>query len=327
MAHWLNDQHDRAGEYSQAGGSLVRDALGYCIVAVFLALCGYYVYSHRQDFAFLARVSILEASAAGIMVLFSYAVNVYQMSLFLGKFGVTPGAAELTALTNGMILGNLVIPMRGGTGGLAVYLKKVYSLDFQAFAVIYGGTALLTVLINTALALAALGILSVSHGFSNPALSIFVLCIFVGCVYLSLFPPPVRWRRGGILGTAFRAAHSWHMLTRDRPLVLRISASMLIVSLAVMMSFYFVYRSLGMPLPLSAVLITSSLGNIANLVPITPGSLGIFDAVTIQVPQLFGLDPARSIAGTLVFRLLTFMWAAILGIPGLIYIVRYGRRS
>ena len=49
-----------------------------------------------------------------------------------------------------------------------------------------------------------------------------------------------------------------------------------------------------MPLSASAVLITSSLGNIANLIPITPGSLGVFDTVMIQVPQIFGLVPPHS---------------------------------
>jgi uncharacterized protein (TIRG00374 family) len=94
------------------------------------------------------------------------------------------------------------------------------------------------------------------------------------------------------------------------------------MSFALMSAFYLIYGALGMPLSASAVLITSSLGNIANLIPITPGSLGVFDTVMIQVPQIFGLDPARSIAATLVFRVLSFFWAFLFGIPGMIYIFR-----
>jgi len=44
--------------------------------------------------------------------------------------------------------------------------------------------------------------------------------------------------------------------------------------------------------------------------------------VVIELPQLFGLDPARSIAATLVFRALSFLWAFVLGIPGLVYLVK-----
>jgi len=300
---------------------VATSAIGYGIVALFLVVCGYYVQSHWHEFVFLREVSYPEALAAGLLVLLSYLVSAYQMNLFLEKFGLTLGPMELIALTNGMILGNLVIPMRGGSGGLAVYLKKVHDLDFQAFAAIYGGTALLTALINTALAVIALVILQLVHGFHHGPLSVLVVGVFAFCLYLSLYPPPVRWRGKGVVGLVFRAAHSWRSLSRDRILLIRVSASLLVISLALCASFYCIYRALGEPLSISAVIVTSSLGNVANLVPITPGSLGIFDAVTIQIPQFLGLDPARSIAGTLVFRALTFFWACLLGIPGMIYMV------
>ena len=295
--------------------------LGYAIVAAFVLVCGWYVYSHWSDFAFLRRISYPEAVVAGLLVLASYVLNVLQMNLFLSKFGVRLGFIELTGITNGMILANLVVPMRGGTGGLAVYLKKRHGLDFGAFAVIYAGTALLTALINTGLALMALVLLASVYRLFSPVLSLGVAGLFAVCLYLSLFPPPLEWRGGKLIGMLTRLTRSWHLLTRDRRLLAWASVLLLLISLCLTASFYFIYRSIGEPLSVSAVIVTSSLGGIANLVPLTPGSLGIFDTVTIQIPQLFGLDPARAIAGTLVFRILTFSWACILGIPGMIYIV------
>jgi uncharacterized membrane protein YbhN (UPF0104 family) len=305
--------------------SLVRSVLAYGIVAAFVILCAYYVFEHWQDFAFVASVSFPSIVAAGLLVLVSYVLNAYQLSLFLKNFKVSLGVTELMALTTGMLLGNLLIPMRGGTGGLALYLKRVHDLDFGSFAAIYGGTAVLIALINSGMAIVALVLLGWLHNFSHPLLSILVVGIFACCLYLSLFPPPIRWKRSGLLGLAFRAARSWHLLTRNRRLLLALALSFLAMSFALMSAFYLIYGALGMPLSASAVLITSSLGNIANLIPITPGSLGVFDGVMIQVPQIFGLDPARAIAATLVFRVLSFFWAFLFGIPGMIYIFRVGK--
>lgn len=308
-------------------GSLIRPVLAYCIVAAFVILCAHYVFRHWNDFAFVTAVSFPAIVAAGLLVLCSYVLNAYQLSLFLRNFKVSLGFAELMALTTGMLLGNLLIPMRGGTGGLALYLKRVHDLDFGSFAAIYAGTAVLIALINSGLAITALVLLGWLHNFSHPTLSIFVVGIFACCLYLSLFPPPIRWKRSGLLGLAFRAARSWHLLTRNRRLLLALALSFLAMAFSLMSAFYLIYWALGMPLSASAVLITSSLGNIANLIPITPGSLGIFDAVMIQVPQIFGMDPARSIAATLVFRVLSFFWAFLFGIPGMIYILKKGKRS
>jgi len=134
----------------------------------------------------------------------------------------------------------------------------------------------------------------------------------------------MKWKKSGILSPVFQAAHSWHVLTRDRRLLASLAVSLLIISFVLTAAFYFIYRALDTPLSLFGVLVTSSLGNVANLIPLTPGSLGIFDAVVIQIPQLFGVDPARAIAATLVFRVLCFFWALLLGIPGMYYLFKNG---
>jgi len=327
MARFLNKGKDQ-NEAETGGpywGRLARAAMGYAIVVAFLGLSAYYVYANRQDFAFVASISLLETLAAGFLILACYIINAYQMDALLKHFGLSLHYLELMALTAVMLLGNLIMPMRGGSGALAVYLKRVHGLDFQAFAAIYGGTAVLVALINAALAIVALTILALFHGFIHPGLSVIVIALFVFCLYLSLFPPPIRRETSGLLGLVLRAGHSWHLLTRDRRLLFSLACSLLIIACALTGSFYLIYEALGMPLSPSAVLITSSLGNVANLIPITPGSLGIFDAVVIQVPQMFGLDPARSLAATLVFRVLSFFWAFALGIPGLVYVMRLGR--
>ena len=107
---------------------------------------------------------------------------------------------------------------------------------------------------------------------------------------------------------------------------LRLTISLTIVAFCLAGAFYFIYLALGTPLSALAVLIITGLGNIANLAPVTPGALGIFDAVVIEIPQLFGLDPARSLAAALAFRALSFFWACALGIPGLLFIVRLSRK-
>jgi len=299
--------------------------LGYAIIAAFLILCGHYVIANRSDFAFLATVSLPELAVAALLILAGYLINAYQLSLFLRHFGITVGVGEMIAVTGGMLLGNMVLPMRGGTGGLALYLKKVHRLDFSAFATIYGGTALLVALVNTGLAGIGLILLACLHGLVLTAPAFFVGAVFCGLLYLSVFPPPVKWTGSGLLGMILDAINAWHVMVRDRRLLMIQLLITVAMALAPTAAFYMIYLSLGAHVPLSAALISSSMGIITTIVPLTPGSLGIFDAVVIQIPQLFGLDPARSIAGALVFRVLSFSWALALGMPGVIYAMKWRR--
>ncbi|MEW6111172.1 MAG: lysylphosphatidylglycerol synthase transmembrane domain-containing protein, partial [Thermodesulfobacteriota bacterium] len=326
----LSHQTDR--EPNQGGRRADRrwfwgTVIGYSVVAIFAVLCGHYIYSHREDFAFVATVSYLDLAIAGVFVLASFFLGIFQMGLFLKNFGVSLGFMELAAITMTTYLGNLVLPMRGGTAGAAIYLKRAHGLNFGDFAVIYAGTGLLMALVNTGLALAGLIVLYVVNGFFHLALTVLVLLFFAFCSYLSVFPPSASWKRGGFLGRLFELANSWHVLTRDRPLLLRLTVLFVLAPLFLSGSFHFVYRALGIDLAPSAVLVTSSLGNVANLVPIIPGSLGVFDAVTIQIPHMFGLDAAKSISATLLYRVILFLECIVFGIPGVIYLFSVLKRA
>jgi uncharacterized membrane protein YbhN (UPF0104 family) len=300
--------------------SVLASALGYTFVAIFLAYCIYYLNTHRQELSFISKGSLPEIGVAACLVLASLFTNAFQLRLFFNHFGLSLRFIELVALTMSMCLGNLVLPMRGGTAIMAIYLKSVHGFNISAFAVIYAGVGLLMVLVNTGLALCSLAILNLQLGFFHLPLTIVLTLLFAFCVYLSVFPPPVTWKRTSILRPVLDAINAWYRLTLHRALLTKLTIWFALGPMFVMGAFYFIYKAFAAPLPWSAVLITSSLGNLANLAPIVPGSLGIYDAVTIQVPQIFGLDTARSITAALLYRLLMFLWCLGLGIPGLIYL-------
>ena len=156
--------------------------------------------------------------------------------------------------------------------------------------------------------------------FFHLPLTVIVGGLLAICVILIVFPPRLASTRGGLWGLVGTTLNGWHALTRDRSLLAKSSTALIVVLLCITGSFYFLYRSLGVPLSFFAVLVTLGVGNIATLVPITPGSLGIFDAVTIQIPLIFGLDVTRAITATVLYRTLFFLWAFSLGIPGFLYL-------
>lgn len=302
-------------------------ALSLMFVFVFFAGCLSYAWSHRDDFSFLATTSLREVLIAAAFVLVSYVMNGYQLGLFLGKFGLDLGTLERLAITMAMMLGNLVIPMRGGSGALAVYLKAVHQFNFGSFAVIYGGTALLMGLINAALAFGTLVYLACVRDFYQPLLLTFSAVLFVGTAYLVFRPPPAPWQHKGILGVFFHISHAWRLIASDKPLMRALVLSTSAIVLLLFWAFWFIYRATDSNISFLGIVVTTSIGNIANLAPFTPGSLGVFDAVTIQIPLMFQLDIARSMAATFLFRTVCFGWALLFGLPAAWYMARNMRAA
>ncbi len=220
--------------------------------------------------------------AAALSVVAAFIAGMFQLKPVFDHFRLPMRFWELAAVSTTSSLGNLLLPMRGGSAALAIYLKKVHGMRYGDFSLIYAGTGVLTVLTSSALGLIALGVMFVDSGFFEIPITVLVVALFGLCMVLILFPPRLASQPGRIVGVVAASLNGWRALTADRLLLVKCSAALIVVLLCFTSSFYFLYRALGAPLPFFAVLVTLSMGNIANLAPITPGSLGIFDLVTIK---------------------------------------------
>ncbi len=297
--------------------------VGLTVVFVFFVFLGYYILVHWKEFSFIWKSSLRSIVIAGIFLWVGFLLNSYQINLFLKKFDTHLGLFELIFVTHGMMLGNLVIPMRGGSGALAFYLKNSKKLDYHKFVAIYGGTAILVAMVSATMGLIALGYIAFTFQIYEGALSVALVLILMGSAYLALFPPGFKKKYPGrLMELLYRLNESWIALSQDSLLIARVTVSLILINLSQTLSLYFIYESIGRTLSLSSTLVISSLGAVANQVPITPGSIGFFDAVVIETPRLFGLDAASSVMAVVLFRILSFIICLAFGVPGFYYFLR-----
>jgi uncharacterized membrane protein YbhN (UPF0104 family) len=297
------------------------------IPVLFLLACGLYIHHHLDEFKFVYLLSPQYSVAASIMMLAIFILNQFQLSLFLKKFNVTVPFCELFAINMVMMLGNLLIPMRGGSGLLAFYLKKLYRLDYTAFAAIFAGTSVLVALTNLIISILALSYMGLAYGKWVAELIVVVVILLMLLSYLVWVATPDSWKTFASVSWLFRISKAWKQLTSDRHLLWRAGLLALLMSMAVAGAFQFIYVSLGVRLSFANSLTISSLGTISSLIPLTPGSLGIFDAVVVGVPHIFGLSLAKCISAAIAFRVICFLLSLILGLPGAVYLGRIMRRQ
>ena len=297
--------------------------IGLAVVSLFSVFVGYYISIHREEFSALWKSSFMATAVAGFCLWIGFLLNSYQMNLFLKKFDTRLRLFELIFVTHGMMLGNLVIPMRGGSGALALYLKRSKHLDYHKFAVIYGGTAILVAMVSATMGLFALAYIACAFQIYEGALSAALFSILAGSAYLAFFLPVFKKKNPGrIMGLLYRLNESWIALSHDSFLIARVVVSLALINLSQTLALYFIYESIGKPLGLTSTLVVSSLGAVANLVPITPGSIGFFDAVIVETPRLLGLDTASAVMAAVLFRILSFMICLVFGLPGFYYFLK-----
>ncbi len=296
------------------------------IPALFLLVCALYIHHNVDEFKFVYLLSPQYSIAASITILAIFILNQCQLSLFLKKFDVTVPFCELFAVNMVMMLGNLLIPMRGGSGLLAYYLKKLYNLNYTSFAAIFAGTSVLVALTNLIVSIIALSYMGLVYGTWIVELIAAAFILLILMSYFVWVASPDSWKTFISVPWLFRISKAWKRLTCDRQLLWRAGLLALLMSMAVAAAFQFIYISLGIRLSFANSLTISSLGSISALIPLTPGSLGIFDAVVVGIPHMFGLSLAQCMSAAIAFRVICFVLSLGLGLPGAFYLGRIVRR-
>jgi uncharacterized membrane protein YbhN (UPF0104 family) len=81
-----------------------------------------------------------------------------------------------------------------------------------------------------------------------------------------------------------------------------------------------VHRGFGLPVPLSAAIIVLAVLNLATLLPIVPGNVGVFEAAVVLALTRFGISPEQALGVAVVQHLCYFV---ALALPGLLFATRH----
>jgi len=80
-----------------------------------------------------------------------------------------------------------------------------------------------------------------------------------------------------------------------------------------------VQRAFGLPVPISAAIVVLAVLNLATLLPIVPGNVGVFEAAVVLALTRFGVSPEQALGVAVVQHLCYFV---ALALPGLLFAAR-----
>lgn len=279
----------------------IRPWISVGLALTVIGLGAWYVVRHFADFAILGRLGTVSLLAILATVFVYMLLGGHLLNLFLRRYDVALPWYRWLGLYATMSVGNMVTPVRGGTGIGAVYLKSVHGLTFSRFAMVLVGTYVGAAIVNAVLGLGGMGISYAATGWFNPTAVGGAAVVLVGGLATFFIPnlrPSERWG----WTYAVRAINGWHQLVGDRRLLANVLAVQLAMNLVHVGTYVLIYRGLGLDMPVAAVVTIVSIGTIASMIALTPASLGPYDVVLVALPTTFGLTGPEAMAALLVMR-------------------------
>lgn len=305
-----------------------KKILSYLVLTVFVIYLVDYIHNHSGDFRALLHVSPIYIVIIAGLHLFAIFLNGLFIKYTLIPFKKTIASGEAFFVSLIATMGNYFLPVGAGTGMKAVYLKKKFQLAYADFLATLSGNYIVVFLINSFFGL--VGLVMLRH--LAPRSEFGVLLLVLGGVFLSMlilaaygFPKIlIKWLSGlqlfkKLAGAIAQVLRGWNIITNNKDLLLRLVVITLINFFTSMVMFHTIANSLKLSISFWALLLYTSLGALSFLLNITPGSIGIREAIFIFSSATLGITTPQILSISIVqngvlFLVFTLSWL-LLQIP------------
>lgn len=291
----------------------LKQIISAIVLLLLLAWFGYYGYSHRADFMELSVASPWLILILVLISLIGYFVVAILNNELMKALGVVMpmGESFLLSVVTGFY--NMITPFRGGMAVRAVYLKKKYD-----FAYVHFLASLSAVYVLTFLVASLLGIISTIWIYFETGVMSWILFLVFGAVFLAMiviifFSPQFKERKNVWANRFIKVINGWHLIKRNRRVISVTSFVTLIQILLSSLMMWLQFKVFGIEFGFIAAVFLSSISSLSILIGLTPGNLGIQEAIVVFSASTIGISTTESLSAALLGRAVGLVVLFVLG--------------
>lgn len=286
--------------------SLVRQpkfkrVLQIIILLVTLVFFGKYIHSHQEEFLKIRSLSIFEfilIFVGQIIAVFGNILIIVVFGMFINRKIPLVNAAKIGAYSSVV---NFFGFLQGGFGVRGIYLKTQYNMSIKK----YLGISMIQYVVLFALAgvFVLTGLMATGFTWPRYLLLVAMAVLLVIVVVLRLLPRAVLYLQ--------KKLKSYTELARLRPIVALMVATLIYLS-GGLLAFGVELSVVGATISAGSLLVYTGITQFTILIAITPGGLGIREAILLIAQSQMMLSTSDIIVASTIDRAVYFITLAVL---------------
>ena len=284
-----------------------------------LLICGMFflILKNPNQFIILLKINIIElATLLGINLLFFLITSTTSWYLLSALGASIPWSTNMaiTFLANFL---NYFGPAQPGTGAKAMYLKIAHNIRYTDFAIMTGTNALIMLLVSGLMGCTVVGWKWFAEGLYLTELGSLSLMMTLSVLILPLvwrFLPRFRNNQRKWIQAIGNTIDGIARLWADRGAIVAavglVAAQYMVAGIVLWLS----YRVIGFHIEYSIALLISAFLSVANIVPLTPNNIGVFELVMGAATHLSGADFSTGLIAAGIMRIF-HLTICVLAVP------------
>jgi len=280
-----------------------------------LVIVGIFFYQFKDE---LLKIRIVEPLYIIPILLASFAmilVNGLINLIILKSYSLSISFSTCTGLAGLSALGNLVIPMRGGSVSNAIYLKKKFKFSYTKFLSSLSALYIVIFWVSSVCGLLGILLLRVFYGTEIPLdLTLFFMIILIMLTSIIIFSPTLPLTKHNFVNKFISVVNNWKNFNRDRKSIFYVAiATFLNILIGTILS-YSMFKLIGEEINLFKLAIYTIFSGFSILVSFTPGNLGIKETFAIYSASTLGIALPLVLVVSIIERLASLLVSLLISI-------------
>lgn len=293
--------------------SKIKSLISIAVLLIIIAFAILYINNNRDLFSTIELVNPAYLVILIIGVLFAYFLGGLLNNSLMSAVGLRLRQTESFALSIVTGFYNLITPFRGGMAARAVYLKKKHGFAYVNFLATLSASYVLIFLVASLLGIISTFMIYKQTGVLSWILLIIFAAVFLGMLFIMFVSPKFKERDNKWLNRFIKVINGWHLIKHNKKVIAVTTIITLIQILLSTLMLYLQFLTFGIDISFASALFLSAIGNLSILIGITPGNLGISEAITVFSASTIGITPAQSLSAALLGRAVSLVVLFILG--------------
>lgn len=298
-----------------AKDSKLRKFFSIAILLASIALFAIYLFKNYEDFKFLLDVNPVYVALLVFANIASLLINGIFIKIVLVPFNKFISVTESFYVSLISSVGNYFAFVGAGLGFRAVYLKRRHGLSYGNFMATVAGNYVLVFFVTALTGLLALMLMSskTSRAYWVLALvfaALFVIDLMIMSVKLAKWFVRLLNKlkfSSAITGIIMKIIEGWILIISDKRLIKRLLLLTVAGYSLSLLTIYLILGSLNLHVAFSGLMLLAALSSLSVFINITPGNIGIKEAVLIFSAQAIGLSTPQILAYSIIDRGVLFL--------------------
>lgn len=296
------------------------------VLVILITWFGVYFYQNINEFRQLKIVNVIYVAPLFFLFMLFLINNGLILKYLLEPFGIKLKFKEWFGLSVVTSLGNYLTPFRGGAVARAVYLKKIHQFSYSHFLSTLTGIYVVIFLVYSFVGLLAMAFLYYSLGIFNILIFIIFLSLFLFLSGIVIFSPEIKETKYSFINKFINVINGWHLIKSNKKTLMvtvLISAGNVLI---MVLTMFLEFKVFGVEMSLLSALFLSIVSTLGLFISITPGALGIKEAIVVFTAAVVNVPAPQMLAVSILDRIIGLAIIFILG-PIFSYILMNQKRN